>query len=269
MSIWLKFYSTSLSITLAPDILNIFNPFSHYRREQKFFANRDYVYRRRIVVDRQRRTIVIASQSVQHPARPPQPSKQRVSDYWSYMVIRPTGGSFRRPGLEYVLTYFDNPGVVLPPAITSWVAQKQMPDFLNKLHLATVEYAEQRHGTAGVTEFGADADGADGDEDDETDECDEANAAGLEELGSGGGICEELWWCGDVADPGFEYGDVMMKRFGRLEAALAVQKRRRRQRRRQEEEAEDDDGDDDDDGGRGRGGGGGAKSKCIKPATQV
>lgn len=60
------------------------------------------------------------------------------------MVIRSTSNSFKNPGVEYVLTYFDNPGIVLPPTITSWVAQKQMPEFLNKMHLATVEYAEQR-----------------------------------------------------------------------------------------------------------------------------
>lgn len=59
------------------------------------------------------------------------------------MVIKPTT-TFKKPGLEYVLTYFDNPGIVVPPAITSWVAQKQMPDFLNKLYMATLAYAETR-----------------------------------------------------------------------------------------------------------------------------
>lgn len=60
------------------------------------------------------------------------------------MVIKPSTNNFKKPGLEYVLTYFDNPGVVLPPAITSWVAQKQMPDFLNKLYCATLEYARHK-----------------------------------------------------------------------------------------------------------------------------
>lgn len=59
------------------------------------------------------------------------------------MVIKPVT-TFKKPGIEYVLTYFDNPGIVVPPAITSWVAQKQMPDFLNKLYMATVAYAETR-----------------------------------------------------------------------------------------------------------------------------
>lgn len=111
--------------------------------QQKLFANRDYVYQRRFVVDRARKLIVIASKSIEHPSCPPLPSKQRVQEYWSYMVIKPTT-TFKKPGIEYVLTYFDNPGIVVPPAITSWVAQKQMPDFLNKLYMATLAYAETR-----------------------------------------------------------------------------------------------------------------------------
>lgn len=110
---------------------------------QKLFANRDYVFQRRFVVDRARKLIVIASKSIEHPACPLLASKQRVQEYWSYMVIKPTT-TFKKPGIEYVLTYFDNPGIVVPPAITSWVAQKQMPDFLNKLYMATLAYAETR-----------------------------------------------------------------------------------------------------------------------------
>lgn len=79
-----------------------------------------------------------------HPSRPKKPNNQRVSDYWSVMVIRPTSNSFKTAGVEYALTYFDNPGIVMPAAVTSWVAQKQMPEFLNKMHLATIEYAEMR-----------------------------------------------------------------------------------------------------------------------------
>lgn len=60
------------------------------------------------------------------------------------MVIRSTSGSLRTPGLEYVLTYFENPGVVLPQSVTSWVAQKQLPEFLHKLYIATLDYAHEK-----------------------------------------------------------------------------------------------------------------------------
>lgn len=108
------------------------------------FSNRDYVFKRRFFVDRNRKVIIIVNRSTTHHDCPMKTNNQRVHEYWSYMVIRPTSNSFKTPGLEYVLTYFDNPGIVLPPAVTSWVAQKQMPEFLNKLYLATLDYAKTR-----------------------------------------------------------------------------------------------------------------------------
>lgn len=37
------------------------------------------------------------------------------------MVIKPLK-KFDEPGLEFGLTYFDDPGVNMPSALTSWVA---------------------------------------------------------------------------------------------------------------------------------------------------
>lgn len=56
------------------------------------------------------------------------------------MVIKPKT-TFRKSGLEFVVTYFDNPGIVMPPTVMTWVARIYMPDFLCKLHLATLRYA--------------------------------------------------------------------------------------------------------------------------------
>lgn len=84
--------------------------------------------------------MVIVNQSTEHPSCPPLPKNQRVHDYWSYMVIKPKT-TFRKPGLEFVVTYFDNPGIVMPPTITKWVSRIYMPDFLSKLHQATIRYA--------------------------------------------------------------------------------------------------------------------------------
>lgn len=111
---------------------------------QKWFSNRDYVFNRRYFIDRNRKIIIIVNRSTRHPQCPKKPCNQRVLDYWSSMVIRSTSNSFKTPGLEYTLTYFDNPGIVLPQTVTSWVAHKQMPEFLNKLYLATLEYAKNR-----------------------------------------------------------------------------------------------------------------------------
>lgn len=110
----------------------------------KLFANRDYVYNRRFFVDRSKKVIVIVNKSIQHPKCPVKPSNQRVNEYWSYMVIKPTTGTFSKPGVSFILTYFDNPGLSIPKYITNWVAKKQMPDFLGQLHQATVNYASAK-----------------------------------------------------------------------------------------------------------------------------
>jgi hypothetical protein len=114
----------------------------------KLFANRDYVYNRRTFVDRNRKIILIVNQSTKHPKCPNHPENHRVEEYWSYMVIKPTT-SFKQPGLEFILTYYDNPGVRIPQSITNWVAQRQMPDFLDKLHLATLDYASHKKDVPG------------------------------------------------------------------------------------------------------------------------
>lgn len=111
---------------------------------QKLFSNRDYVFNRRFFVDRNRKLIIIVNKSITHPYTPKKANIQRVNDYWSCMVIRSTSASLKMPGLEYVLTYFENPGVVLPQSVTSWVAQKQLPEFLHKLYIATLQYAQEK-----------------------------------------------------------------------------------------------------------------------------
>lgn len=86
---------------------------------------------------------MIVNKSVEHPKCPAKPHTQRVHEYWSYMVIKPTT-AFNKPGVSFVLTYFDNPGLSIPKYITTWVAKKQMPDFLRQLHQATVNYAKAK-----------------------------------------------------------------------------------------------------------------------------
>lgn len=59
------------------------------------------------------------------------------------MVIKPKT-TFEEPGLEFILTYYDSPGIKIPKAVTSWVAQRQMPDFIDQLYHATLTYAERK-----------------------------------------------------------------------------------------------------------------------------
>lgn len=73
------------------------------------FSNRDYVFVRKHFIDNERNLILIVNKSTKHPSCPVNPKLQRVKEYWSFMVIKPKT-TFAEPGLEFILTYFDNPG---------------------------------------------------------------------------------------------------------------------------------------------------------------
>ncbi|XP_063911494.1 stAR-related lipid transfer protein 7, mitochondrial isoform X2 [Zophobas morio] len=103
------------------------------------FANRDYVFNRRYLVDRKSKTLFIMSKSTKHASCPKDSTKYRIEDYWSIMVIKPYT-ELNKPGIEFSLTYFDNPGVNVPASITTWVAMKAMPDFLERLRDASRKY---------------------------------------------------------------------------------------------------------------------------------
>ncbi|EDV33158.1 uncharacterized protein Dana_GF23133 [Drosophila ananassae] len=109
----------------------------------RLFANRDYVYCRRYVKDDNKKLIFICNRAAKHNTYPALSGKVRVTDYWSLMVIKPFRG-FHEPGLHFVLTYYDDPGVPIPQNIKSWVTQKQMPEFLTKMYVATKNYACSR-----------------------------------------------------------------------------------------------------------------------------
>lgn len=108
---------------------------------QRFFANRDYVFNRRYLIEESKNLLFLFNKSTEHPNVPAQNGKYRITDYFSCMVIRPTS-KMDEPGIEFSLTYYDNPGVNIPSAITSWVAMAAMPDFLQKLRIAAKNYKD-------------------------------------------------------------------------------------------------------------------------------
>ncbi|XP_072759495.1 stAR-related lipid transfer protein 7, mitochondrial [Anoplolepis gracilipes] len=105
----------------------------------KLFSNRDYVYQRRWIVDRDKGLVIIVSRVTEHPDVPERRGIYRVKTYWSYMVIKPYT-EFHEPGIEFGLTYFDDPGVAVPTAVTAWVALRGLPDFLVRMRQASKDY---------------------------------------------------------------------------------------------------------------------------------
>ncbi|OXA43375.1 stAR-related lipid transfer protein 7, mitochondrial isoform X2 [Folsomia candida] len=95
------------------------------------FSNRDYLFARRHLVDRQKKTIVIISKAVPHPAVPDKKGVHRVKEYWSVMQVNAVNG-LSEPGVEFGLTYFDNPGVSLPQWMQNWASMTAIPEFLDK-----------------------------------------------------------------------------------------------------------------------------------------
>ncbi|KAL5233061.1 hypothetical protein ACI65C_000471 [Semiaphis heraclei] len=112
-------------------------------RWPKWFQNRDYVFKRRYKIEEDEKMMVIVSESVEHPDYPEQRNKWRVKDYWSYVVIKPHE-DFDKPGVEFSITYFDDPGVTVSNYLTSWYQSKGLPSFLNDQRLAALELKKRR-----------------------------------------------------------------------------------------------------------------------------
>lgn len=99
--------------------------------------SRDYVYVRRYDVDPENNLMVLVSRAVQHPRVPETQEFVRVHSYESKMVIRPHK-SFDENGFDYLLTYSDDPQTAFPRYCVNWMVSSGMPDFLEKLHSATL-----------------------------------------------------------------------------------------------------------------------------------
>jgi len=106
----------------------------------RFFSNRDYVCARRAVVmnEEEEKAIVVYTRSTTNPSCPEKPKNFRVKDYWSVMVIKPFK-ELDKVGIEFSLTAFENPGLSLPSSITTWVAIRGMPEFMENLRKACFE----------------------------------------------------------------------------------------------------------------------------------
>ncbi|PSN34551.1 hypothetical protein C0J52_16765 [Blattella germanica] len=103
-------------------------------------SNSDVVYwEMEYLIDKENNIIVIINRGTEHPSVPKKAENHRVTDYWSVMVIK-ASSNIEQPGMEFSLTYFDNPGVSIPPSITAWVAMSGLPDFQVRLRQAARDY---------------------------------------------------------------------------------------------------------------------------------
>lgn len=100
-------------------------------------SNREYLFVQRSWISPKQDTIVIMNRSTLHPSYPEVSRYVRVKDYSSRMVIRACT-KVDRLGMDFELTYFDDPQSRLPSTCVNWVATTAMPDFMEKIHSAAL-----------------------------------------------------------------------------------------------------------------------------------
>ncbi|XP_072943164.1 uncharacterized protein [Epargyreus clarus] len=86
------------------------------------------------------RVFVIVSRSCEHPAVPETPRAVRVLEYWSHMLVKTLHG-VDKPGMEFVLTYYDEPAVGgLPGGVAAWASGRAAPAYLARMRRAAADY---------------------------------------------------------------------------------------------------------------------------------
>ncbi|TMS37137.1 hypothetical protein L596_004133 [Steinernema carpocapsae] len=102
-------------------------PFPMYARE--------YVYVRRQCVDEENKRVMLISRSVGTDQVPVSGNYVRVLVYASTMVVR-AHSDFTKDGLDYVLTYCDNPEANIPTPAYNWIVNHGGPYFLKQVYAA-------------------------------------------------------------------------------------------------------------------------------------
>ncbi|CAB3261222.1 unnamed protein product [Arctia plantaginis] len=90
---------------------------------------------------------VILNRSCEHPDVPETKHAIRVSEYWSHMVVKTMNGP-NKNGMEFVLTYYDEPAVGgMPSSVASWATGRAAPAYLQRMRRAATEYRAWRDTT--------------------------------------------------------------------------------------------------------------------------
>jgi len=102
------------------------------------FATREYIYLRRQKIDEEKRMMVLYQQATDETNIPVDQSIQRVETYLSKIIIKPHQEDFNVNGCDFVLTYFDDPKMMLPRRILDMAASKGIKDSVDRMHQAAL-----------------------------------------------------------------------------------------------------------------------------------
>ncbi|XP_028158456.1 uncharacterized protein LOC114351433 isoform X2 [Ostrinia furnacalis] len=112
-------------------------PNVHSRAKQK---SRDNERREMDGGVKENKVFIIVSRSCEHPKVPETKHAIRVLEYWSHMVVKTIDGP-DKPGMEFVLTYYDEPAVGgLPTGVATWATGRAAPAYLERMRRAAAGY---------------------------------------------------------------------------------------------------------------------------------
>ncbi|XP_050359541.1 uncharacterized protein LOC126779524 isoform X2 [Nymphalis io] len=90
--------------------------------------------------DIKNKVYIIVSKSCEHPDVPETKHAIRVAEYWSHMVVKSLEGT-DKPGMEFVLTYYDEPCVGgMPGGVAAWASSRAAPAYLQRMRRAAYDY---------------------------------------------------------------------------------------------------------------------------------
>uniref|UniRef100_A0A7E4UZD3 Phosphatidylcholine transfer protein n=1 Tax=Panagrellus redivivus TaxID=6233 RepID=A0A7E4UZD3_PANRE len=96
---------------------------------------RVYIYVRRKIVDPKTGKVIISSHALDEKSFPTNSNDVRVTMYRSSMIVH-AHKSFDEDGLDYILTYYDNPQTNFPGPAYNWIVNRGGPYFLKQVHAA-------------------------------------------------------------------------------------------------------------------------------------
>lgn len=102
-------------------------------------ADREYMFVRRYCIEPDEKLLILISRGIPEVEDLPyEKHTVKVTQYKSNTIIIPYT-DFDRPGLYYIIQYYDVNKAKIPKLAYKWIASSGLPDYVNKLHKATIK----------------------------------------------------------------------------------------------------------------------------------
>lgn len=103
------------------------------------FATREYIYLRKAKVDDENKAMILIQKVTDETDIPKDPKIMRVDTYLSKLIIKPHGEDYDQKGCDYLLSYYDDPKMMLPTRVMDLAASKGIADSVKRMHKAALE----------------------------------------------------------------------------------------------------------------------------------